>query len=215
MIRVVIFDLDGTIVDTEPIWFQTFKEILKEYGHEYTEEIRRLMMGRSNASLVLKEIFNIKEDVEVLREKIRSKYKSLVMENLVLMPGFYNLLEKLEGKLRLAVASGSPADIANLVIDKLDLRQHFSFIVCGDQVRNGKPDPEIFLSVSKKLKVKSAHCVVIEDSPKGVNAAKNAGMKCIAVRSPYVLQEDISKADLIVNNLLEINLEKIRSLNEK
>lgn len=206
MIKAIIFDMDGIIVDSEMIWRRTFREVLAEYGHEYTDKHFKLTLGKANVTEILKKTFDIKEDEEVLRKKILDKLFSLMEHDMKFVDGFYSLLNRIKEKYILAVASSSPIKIVESILERLKIRENFQFAIGGDQVQEGKPNPELFLKTAEQLGVKPEECIVIEDAPSGIKAAKSAGMRCIALKAHYVLEDELREAgaDIIINNLDEI-----------
>jgi HAD superfamily hydrolase (TIGR01509 family) len=214
MIKAIIFDLDGVIIDSEGQWFQAGKELCADYGHEYTKELYKKAMG-GNGPRAIKNAFNLEDSEEEVFKKLVAKFISLVEKHGTKeMPGIRSLLDRTKKNLLLALASSSPRDRIDFFIDKLNLRNYFSVIMSGSQVSNTKPEPDIFLATAEKLEVEPSECIVIEDSPNGTKAAKAAGMKCIALKNPYASENDLQEAgaDLIVSNLDEITENVLKDL---
>jgi HAD superfamily hydrolase (TIGR01509 family) len=126
------------------------------------------------------------------------------------MPGALELLKNLKKKnFVLAIATSSPQEVLNFVLEKLDIRKFFKVVISGDLVRRGKPDPEIYLLTVRKLGVDPKDCVVLEDSVNGVQAANNAGMKSIGVVNKYADRDDLAEADMLVDSLSEVGIEDL------
>ncbi len=218
MIKAVIFDMDGVLVDTESFWSEADREFLKRRGINYRDEFKAEVMGRSLEATAnfYKNKFNLKESTDRITEERLKILRGLYKEKLSPMPGALTLITNLhKNGYILALASGSPIGLINTVLKKLDLGKYFSAKISGESVKKGKPAPEIYLTTAKKIKIKPLNCLVIEDAPSGVSAAKKAGMYCVAVFDKrYSKKEDVIKADLIVESLREINSETIDNLSK-
>lgn len=201
MIKAVIFDKDGVLVDSEPLQYESTKQILQEYGFSYTlDDNKTLSLGRSGtytyAMLVQK--YKI-ENIDIFKQKRREKYRELVKTQLKMRNGVIELIRKLKKlNFSLAVASGSSKDLLMYDLDKFKLTKYFAVITSGENYQS-KPDPEIFLVTAEKLKTDPTQCAVIEDSQAGVEAAKTAGMYCLAIPNNFTNYQDFSKADLVCN----------------
>lgn len=207
MIKAVIFDKDGVIVDSEPIQLQSFQETVAEYGGVFTlDDHRNLCLGKGGIKSyeMIAEKFSI-VDVEIFIQKRRERYRKLAGEKLQMRKGALALIRKLYKHYPLAVASGSSEKLLHHDLDKFNLRRFFKVIVSSQHLKS-KPDPEVFLVAAKKLKVDPKNCLVIEDTDVGVQAAKSAGMYCIAVPHEISSHQDFSKADMVVDSLGKINL---------
>jgi beta-phosphoglucomutase family hydrolase len=207
--RTVIFDMDGVIIDSEPLHLAAYNIVLGPYAvHLREEEFIRWCVGRRSSDIVafLRKHFQLPESVEQLLAEKNTAYTSMVRENMRPMPGLLPLLDHLTSSAyRLAVASSaSVADIEEILAG-LRVRQHFQLIVSGEEVPNGKPSPDIFLEAARRLGVSPEECVVIEDSQKGVEAAVQAGMYCIAVPNRFTAAHDFSCANIRVPNLLTVS----------
>jgi len=203
-IKAVIFDLDGVIADTEHLSERADEIVLGKYGIKMTEKEKHEAFGRR-----VEEIF---EDALKAR-KIRLGTRKLVSEKDKV---FLNLIR---GKLRpirnslelvkflrkngykVALATSSHMVKMDAELKELGIEKLFRIKINGDHVKKGKPDPEIFLKAAEKLKVNPGECAVIEDSAFGVQAAKRAGMMAIGFRSPNSPNQDLSGADMVVDDL--------------
>ena len=151
---------------------------------------------------------SVKEIVELKKEMFVER-----IDEIKLMDNFNQLVSSMydEG-FPMAVASSNNRKIVNIIIEKFGLEKYMKFVISGEEVDKGKPDPEIFLTAAKKMNVKPEDCLVIEDATSGVKAAKAAGMKCIGLKNPDHGNQDLSEADLIINNLNELNLNIMKKL---
>lgn len=212
MIKAVIFDLDGVTVDSQPAWFEAYKLAAKKFGFEYTKDLAPLSRGLGITKSVRNLVghYGIQEKSDEFLNIAKDSYRELFKEKTTLMPGVIDLLGVLNGKYKLALASSSPRFIIEQNFSKfLKLKNLFETSVGGDEVEKTKPAPDIFLLAAKKLEISPENCLVIEDSPAGVEAAKAAGMICIGLLDQGPKKQDISKADKQVQFLREITLDMI------
>ncbi len=215
MVRAVIFDMDGVMIDSEPLWEKTERILLGRRGIDYNPDYRDKIVGlnQNDSGRLLKNTFNLPETVEELLEERSEILLSLYEKELELTPRLLPLLRELkQNGFLLALASSSPYKIIKFVLNKFSLDRFFRVVVSGDFVQLGKPNPDIYLHTAKELGVAPAKCVVIEDSINGLRSAKAAGMLCIAVPDKRLNQSEFHIADLIVDSLEEVNIDLIRNL---
>lgn len=217
MIKAVIFDMDGLMIETEHLQSQSFEKVLKEYGKKPILNkdgvVQLVGITAKKNWVLLKKRYHIDEAIEVLLAKKRKIYIKLLEKNIAAKPGLYKLVKFLVGhKIKIAVASNSVRQHIEFVLSKLKLIKHFTLLVSGEDLRRGKPFPDIFLKTAKHLKVKPGECLVLEDAEVGIIAAKRAGMKVIAIPNRYTKSQDFSLADRIVQSLARVNSKLISSL---
>ncbi len=211
MIKAVIFDLDGVIVDTEPFWYETYKKVSEEFGFKYSDELHKLTPGRANAVKNLVEALGIPEKYDEFLNRARAVYRDLFMNKAKLTSGAVELLRKLSGSYKLGLATSAYRPRLDYNLEKFpEPKKYFDVFVSGEQVEKSKPAPDIFLLTAKKLGVRPRECLVIEDAESGVAAAKAAGMKVIGFKPPHVFPQDLSKADAVVTSLSEIDLSTLK-----
>jgi len=209
MIKAFIFDMDGVIIDSEPLHFQTDRMVMKKYGVDISDDELNSFVGVTNPEMwaILIQRYNINATVEELLE-IQYQYKAQVFGQSELQPiiGIPELIMDLKEKgISVALASSSSRQFIELVLRSLHIYDSFDVIISGEEVTHGKPAPDIFLKAAEELKVAPKECIVLEDSGNGVKAAKAAGMKCIAYFNPNSGIQDISLADYTVNTLENLN----------
>jgi HAD superfamily hydrolase (TIGR01509 family) len=217
MIKAVIFDVDGLMIDSELIQSRAYEEILQQYNKKPV--LNKLgivhivgIKAKDNWG-ILKKRYNLKEDTEILMKKRSKVYLNLLKEHIKPMKGLKELITLLKkNNLKLAVASSSVMKHIDVVLSGLEIKDHFSAIISAQFVKKGKPFPDVDLEAAKKLGVAPENCLVLEDAQSGVEAGKNAGMKVIVISNKFTKNHDLSKADLILNSLEEINMEVINSL---
>ncbi len=228
MLRAIIFDCDGVIVDSEPHHLKAFQIILKEEGIELTKEAYyEKYLALDDKGLFESLLAEHQRPVNnaILKRLIVKKmplYKKLSQESLLLYPGVVAFIKKAKGSYKLAIASGAFRGEIKAALDKGGIRSAFPVIVSAQDVRKGKPHPEAYLTALEKLNatpsakgtIRPDDCVVIEDSLHGVNAARSAGMKCLAVTNSYSFKMLQGKADRIVDSLIDIQPYDLESLFE-
>ena len=180
----VIFDLDGVLADSEPWWNQIDAKLLAEHGVSYHGEYHRNVLGVSYRLAVefYKNAFHISASVEELMRRRGEIATDFFANRVGLFPSAKTTLEQLrEMKLHLAIATSSVSASAHPFLDRTGIRSSFSVVVTGDEVQHGKPHPDIYLRVAKKLGISPEACLVIEDSLAGIAAGKAANMRVAAI----------------------------------
>ncbi|MBN1784533.1 MAG: HAD family phosphatase [Candidatus Bathyarchaeota archaeon] len=209
MVKAVIFDWDGTIADTRNAVVQTFQKVLKEAECRVSDEFIERRMGIGTKKTILEAFRKCKMriDVSTLEKLAEEKIKmhAGLADSINLFNGATELLEELQGKTKIALATMSNRKVVDTLLPAKKISEYFDVTVTADDVGKPKPDPEVFLVSAAKLGVKKEDCVVIEDSVFGVRAAKTAGMWCIAVTSGVYNREELEKEnpDLIIGSLVE------------
>jgi beta-phosphoglucomutase family hydrolase len=214
VIKAVIFDMDGVIVDTEPLHIKAEKETLKKHGVKVSALELRKYTGTTAkfefAELIRKYEMNATVG-ELFNEKEKILFK-LLEEDLRPTRGIIELINSLRQQgVKLAIASSAHRKLIKYVLGKLGITHLFDSIVTAEDISRSKPDPEIFMKSANKLGVRPAECVVIEDAKLGVIAAKKAGMKCVGYLNPHSGCQDLSKADRIIDNFAKLNVEELLS----
>lgn len=215
MIKAVIFDMDGLMVDTEPLYSKAMSQVAEKRGKCFTLDIKQKVMGRLaiESLTIFKETLGLTESARELLEEREGIYGNLLTQGVTPMPGLFYLLDLLNKLgIRKAIASSSKKQWIDLIIDKLGLEEEFEVIVCGQEVELGKPNPDIYLLAAKKLNLDTAECLVLEDAISGVQAAKAAKMKCIAVPNQFTQGLDFPQVDLVVDSLKRIDEELLSKL---
>ena len=208
MIQVVIFDMDGLMIDSEPIQSLAFEEVIKSLGNVPQKSLNGLVqtLGITEREnwIKLKSQYEIGESVDTLVALRFPVYLELLSKHIQAMPGLYDLLELLKKKqMKLAVASSSRLEIIHAALGAISCESYFDILVSGTEVKSGKPYPDIFLKVASILKVDPSVCIVLEDSENGVIAGQKAGMKVIAVKNQYTAEHDFSLANVVLGSLSE------------
>ena len=211
--KAIIFDMDGLMIDSERLYFQSEREVARRFGKEVKDETLWKMMGRKpiESMQVFSEDLGLDIPSEELVEIRDELYGEKLKNDLVPMKGLFEMLEEFKGKLVLSIATGSPVKLLDLILDRLDIRNYFDVLQASDDIVNGKPDPEIYLKTIEKLGTNPEECIVLEDSSNGARAGKNAGCYTIAIPSEYTKMQDFSFADYIAADLNDARMHIISS----
>ncbi len=213
-LEAVLFDMDGVIIDSEPLWSEAEKQLLARRKLSYSADLKEVLMGRGSreAAGLFIEYYNLTESADDIITERNQLIAKLFRDCLPLIPQALALIESLrESGIKTALASSSPKYLIELVMDKFGIAGLFDLILSGEEVERGKPAPDIYLKASKELGVAPESCVVVEDAPNGVAAAKAAGMRCLAV-STGASQSGLVAADRVVGGLEQVNIQTLQKL---
>jgi HAD superfamily hydrolase (TIGR01509 family) len=198
----VLWDMDGVLVDTGEFHFRAWAAVLPGYGIPFSRDLFRDTFGMNNAgilSILLGEKFTPELLVEIGGQK-EIEFRKAVRGHVQPLPGVLDWLERLKATgFQQGIASSAPVENIDALVDELGLRSYFDTLVSGFDLP-GKPDPALFLQVAGQMQVPSSRCIVVEDAMAGVEAAKRAGMKCIAVTTTNSAHA-LEAADIIVERL--------------
>jgi HAD superfamily hydrolase (TIGR01509 family) len=189
VVQAVIFDMDGVLIDSEPYWAEAEQQVFRQLGVTLDPAITSQTSGMTTRA-VTELWFNHSPwqglSIEQAEQAVIDYVASAVQERGVAKKGVVELLQQLQNwQIPVALATNSPASLMHAVMDKLQIRPFFQAFCSIEQVRQGKPNPEIYLLAASKLGVAAEHCLVFEDSVTGLTAAKAAGMKVVALPAPH------------------------------
>ena len=214
MIELVIFDLDGLLVDSQPLQYKAYNRVFSDYGYPISREDWQTMVRQSYSIKRWIEENELPLDPELIRNQKKESYDRFIEEELQLKPGAKEAVELLSEKYRLCIASASRIESIEAVVKKFSLADYFRTFVSDNTVSRGKPFPDVFLEAASQMKTVPEQCIVIEDSVAGLRAAKEAGMLCIICPDSYIDTplEQYRDADLIVDRLDDISISIIEEL---
>jgi len=208
--KAVIFDMDGLIVDTEPLFYQAMADVLKK--REITIGIddyvnNDLQKGKK----LLKTYFNSR-DIYAVQREIYKNYEKLLKRKAKLMPGAKKTILRLQKHYALALVSSSRKKFIEYILNFSHLKNTFKTIISREDVKKQKPNPDCFKIAVKKLGLSAHECIALEDSERGIIAAIGSGMKCIAIPNKLTENGNFMKATKIIKSITEVNINLIENL---
>ncbi len=216
MIEAVVFDLDGVLIDSEPVWEEVRRELVAEHGGQWPPDAQHRLMGMSTrewARYLTGELgvrLPPEQAAAVVIERMAARYSS----RLPLLPGAAQAVRALAAHWPLGLASSSPPSLIDAVLDASSLRGCFQAAMSTEQVPAGKPAPNIYLAVAAALGVQPGRCAAVEDSANGLRSAAAAGLRVIAVPRPEYPPGPaaLASATLVLGSLAELTPDTVRAL---
>lgn len=208
--QAVIFDLDGTLIDSMWVWNEVDKEYLNRFGIEVPDDLHDAIEGMSfsEGARYFKERFGIQEQVETICATWNQMAFQMYVEKVPLKPGAYEFVKKLKADgIRTAIATSNSTHLVQTVLGVYGMAEDFDAIVTDDDVSRGKPDPQIYLEAASRIGIKPKQCLVFEDITMGILAGKRAGMQVCAIRddfSEYQWEKKKNMADYYIEDYREI-----------
>jgi len=211
----VIFDMDGVLADTGPIHFQSWVKMANEdAGVNFTKEFFEESFGQQSIPITRELVGSrVEQKLVVKWANLKEKYyREIVRDKLIPLPGAIELIRDLKkDKIKLAVGSSGPLENVELLLTSLKIKHCFNVVITAEDVKNGKLAPDVFLIAANNLNINPENCVVIEDAPVGIEAAKRAGMKSIALTTTHK-KEELFQSDIVVEDLTYIHKDDILKL---
>ncbi|WP_299885997.1 HAD family phosphatase [uncultured Lacinutrix sp.] len=216
MLKAVLFDMDGVIVDTEPLHHKAYYMMFNAFNIEVSKELYESFTGQSTINICRKlcDIFNLENNPEELVQSKRNSFFSLFDNDpsLQLIDGVLELIKDYYSNgLTLVLASSASMFTINSVFTRFELDKYFKSKISGADLKASKPHPEIFEKAAELAGYNRSECIVIEDSTNGIKAAKSAGIYCVGYDSLNSKNQDYSLADIVVNDFKDIAYNKINA----
>lgn len=213
-LKAVLFDMDGVIVDTEPLHRKAYFQLFDDLGINVSEELYTSFTGASTKKVcnTLIEKFQLNTSQEELALIKRKYFKHYFYTDVDfnLIEGVKELIENyFENNIKLVLASSASMTTINMVFEKFELEKYFIGKISGDELKESKPNPEIFLIAAEIANESKENCMVIEDSTNGILAAHSAGIFCTAYKSEHSINQNYEKANLLISDFSEIEFEKV------
>ena len=214
----IVFDMDGVLIDSNPFHVRKWMDLLQAHGIPFDpQELPKIVLGPSNDATFRRFLGEdlTRPQLDALGEELEEDFRREIGPHARAFPGVRRFIEDCHAAgIAMAVASAAIAKNVNFIVDALGLREYFRALLTANEIIHPKPDPEIYLKAAARLRVNPSACVVFEDSFVGVEAAKRAGMKCIAIASTFST-EDLQRetdADLIVPSFETVTLQTVYHL---
>ncbi|MEI7487586.1 MAG: HAD family phosphatase [Chryseobacterium sp.] len=213
-LKAVLFDMDGVIVDTEPLHRKAYFKTFNDLGIDVSEDLYTSFTGASTKRVceTLINQFNLNQTYEEIAKTKRDYFKYYFYndEEFDLIPGVKQLIEHYyENEITLILASSATMNTINMVFEKFELDKYFSGKISGADLKESKPHPEVFLLAAELAKQPIENCMVIEDSTNGILASHRANIFCAAYRSPHSKNQDYTLANIVVADYVDLELDKI------
>jgi HAD superfamily hydrolase (TIGR01509 family) len=216
LIEAVVFDMDGVLIDSEPVWERVRRGFVAARGGRWPDDAQDRMMGMSTAewSTYISQDFGLSLSAAQVAEQVVAAMAAEYRQHLPLLPGAVDTVRALAGRYRLAVASSSPKSLIEAVLDASALRPAFAAAVSSEEVPRGKPAPDVYVEAVGRLGVPGASCAAVEDSSNGLRSAAAAGLTVIAVPRPeYPPAPDaLAQARIVLDSLTDLGPATIAAL---
>jgi HAD superfamily hydrolase (TIGR01509 family) len=213
VIDAVVFDLDGLLLDTEQLWDEVREQLARERGGRWHAGAQADMMGMSSPewSRYMHETIELREPPDEIADEVVRRMQERYRERLPLLPGAREAVERLAARWPLGLASSSNRPLIDLALEVGELAQFFRVTLSSEEVARGKPAPDVYLEVARRLAVDPGSAAAIEDSRNGIRSAHAAGMKVVAIPNAYFPpdEESLSLADVVVPSLAKLTPEVV------
>jgi HAD superfamily hydrolase (TIGR01509 family) len=208
VIRSVVFDLDGVLLESEEVWDEVRERYVRERGGRYDTEVQRAMMGMSSTewSRYLHETAGVPDEPAAINDEVVRRMLESYRARLPLIDGAVDAVHRLAARWPLGLASSSNRALIDAALDTAGLSSSFAATVSSEEVARGTPAPDVYLEAARRLGVLPTRCAAVEDSHGGIRSAKAAGMRVIAIPNPSYPPDDdaLAQADVTIRSLAEL-----------
>ena len=216
MIEAVVFDLDGVLIDSEPVWEQVRRQVVASRGGHWADDAQQRIMGMSTGEWAryLSEDLGVLLAPEAVAALVIERMAARYTERLPLMPGAVEAVRRMAARWPLGLASSSPPSLIAVVLDAAGLRECFATALSTEEVSRGKPAPDIYLAVCDRLGRRPQRCAAVEDSTNGLRSAAAAGLHVIAIPHPRYPSDPavLATAGLVLTGLDELTPDRVAAL---
>jgi HAD superfamily hydrolase (TIGR01509 family) len=216
VIQAVVFDLDGVLVDSEPVWERVRRRYVEEHGGRWQADTQSRLMGMSTGEWAryLSDELGVDRPADVVADEVVAEMARRYDEDLPLMPGAVDAVRRMAAKWRLGLASSSPASLIDRVLEDAGLSGAFEVALSTEDVARGKPEPDVYLAVAQRLRLAPGLCAAVEDSSNGLRSAAAAGMAVVAVPHPAYppRPEALALSRLTVDSLAGLTVARVAAL---
>ena len=213
MIEAVVFDLDGVLLDTEELWDEARRQIAEERGGRWRPDAQRAMMGMSSPewSRYMHDVIGVPDPPDRISEEVVERLAELYRRELPLVDGAIEAVRRIGARWPLGIASSSNRPLIDLFLELTGTRDLFRATVSSEEVAHGKPAPDVYLEVARRLGVDPTHAAAVEDSNNGILAAQAAGMRVIAIPNRHFPPDEqaLAQADVVLDSLAELTAETV------
>jgi HAD superfamily hydrolase (TIGR01509 family) len=212
-VEAVVFDLDGVLIDSEHVWDEARQQLARNRGGRWTETASRDMMGMSSLewSRYMHEVIGVPDSPEEISAEVVRRLARIYRGELPLFDGAVEAVERLAARWPLGLASSSNRELIDLVLELSGLERFIRATVSSEEVRRGKPAPDVYLETARRLGLDPARCAAIEDSENGIRSAKAAGLRVLAIPNPRYPPDDkaLAAADDVLGSLADLTPEAV------
>jgi HAD superfamily hydrolase (TIGR01509 family) len=215
----VVFDLDGLLLDTEQVWDEVRKALTKERGGRWHDRAQADMMGMSSTewSRYMHEVLGLREPPDELNRLVVEQMQERYRERLPTIDGAVEAVRRVGARWPLGLASSSNRPLIELALEQMGVSDLFRAVVSSEEVERGKPAPDVYLEVARRLGVEPQRAMAIEDSASGIRSAKTAGMSVIAIPNPHFPPPDevLAQADSVLDSLADLTPDAVESASSR
>ena len=213
MIEAAVFDLDGLLLDSEQVWDEAREQLAEERGGRWHDQAQKDMMGMSSTewSHYMHDRIGLPEPPEEINREVVERLEAIYREHLPAIPGAREAVQRLAARWPLGLASSSNRELIDLALELLGVKHLFAATVSSEEVARGKPAPDVYLEVARRLGVDPTHAAAVEDSNNGILAAKAAGMRVVAIPNRHFPPDEdaLAQADVVLGSLAELTPEAV------